>query len=853
MLRVSTPLVHISEQLFAALAGNPVGSIESVTQAKLITPNERLAREFQSAFAQFASTLGNSWRKPEILSFRQWQIESYLRLCEVKPHLPKLLSANELIARAHRVLPNQLPAAMVRNMLTNWQVVTQYQIPLDECQGHELFCHWAKSLNEQLGSAGEISTSQISGLLRAEGVTPHGRLVFTEMEEITKAESSYLQLLCEQGSLAKYQSSEVLPVTTVADISHTAGKAKPVKKHGVLAAASMNQEWQAAARWAASVKMKDPTATIGIVVPELDQHYHHCALEVGTVLDPANGSRSATFDITGGTPLVDQPVWQHAVALLSGLLAPTSHDEILKLCHSPFVHLDPELQRAITHSGQLISLADMVSKVATLQAQKLSELVASINTISSLSSAIKWFLDVLQVVEWPNLGNVESHQYQAWQRTLAIFRQLALQSSNGISPNEIAGKETLEASLAIVRHALADTVFAPQRPATDIQVLGVLETTGLKFSHLWVCHVDANRFPGQHRRLSYIPNKVAQSHGVPRTSAQAEMEFARRLFSRWVGTSEEIRFSFTANIDDAPQQVSPLLSVSKSQIAVTKPRWQRQKTNLEAWHDDHGPVLQGQPKSTGVRLLETYTRCPFQSFARFRLGIDQARQPPLLADHLDRGNLAHRILQLLLEHGPSQNQIATITSAEIESAIERAFTELDREFPQRFLEFEKDRLLNLIEDWLQVETARQPFKVLQTEQRYQLDLDAFDLNIRIDRLDEVDGETLVIDYKTGRTSLQGVLADNLSNVQLPVYALLDDRIAGVAYAELGTGRLQGIGNGSCQDIQSIDDWHETKADWRAQVNNIANEFVSGRAEVAPASAEACRYCDLQSFCRISEA
>ena len=41
--------------------------------------------------------------------------------------------------------------------------------------------------------------------------------------------------------------------------------------------------------------------------------------------------------------------------------------------------------------------------------------------------------------------------------------------------------------------------------------------------------------------------------------------------------------------------------------------------------------------------------------------------------------------------------------------------------------------------------------------------------------------------------------------------------------------------------------------WRARLASLADEFLDGRADVAPANgALTCRYCDLGSLCRIAE-
>ena len=41
-------------------------------------------------------------------------------------------------------------------------------------------------------------------------------------------------------------------------------------------------------------------------------------------------------------------------------------------------------------------------------------------------------------------------------------------------------------------------------------------------------------------------------------------------------------------------------------------------------------------------------------------------------------------------------------------------------------------------------------------------------------------------------------------------------------------------------------------DWKNTLGNLADEFIKGRADVEPREIAVCRYCHLDSFCRIGE-
>ena len=70
---------------------------------------------------------------------------------------------------------------------------------------------------------------------------------------------------------------------------------------------------------------------------------------------------------------------------------------------------------------------------------------------------------------------------------------------------------SFEAALELLTLHLQSQMFAPQRPASQVQVLGLLETTGFDYSHLWVCGMDANSFPQTASLNPFIPTEIARN------------------------------------------------------------------------------------------------------------------------------------------------------------------------------------------------------------------------------------------------------------------------------------------------------------------------------------------------------
>lgn len=175
--------------------------------------------------------------------------------------------------------------------------------------------------------------------------------------------------------------------------------------------------------------------------------------------------------------------------------------------------------------------------------------------------------------------------------------------------------------------------------------------------------------------------------------------------------------------------------------------------------------------------------------------------------------------------------------------------------------------------WLEVELTRAPFTVEAVEQRRTVRIGGLSLSIQLDRVDQVAGRRLLIDYKSGNTSRAGWFGERPDEPQLPLYALALDAdghqhgsVAALCFARLRRAQegFDGIGEDetwmpglkalgaqakSAGPHRDFADMTELKAHWAQVLTALAEEFASGQARVDPKPL-ACRYCDVRALCRV---
>ena len=180
----------------------------------------------------------------------------------------------------------------------------------------------------------------------------------------------------------------------------------------------------------------------------------------------------------------------------------------------------------------------------------------------------------------------------------------------------------------------------------------------------------------------------------------------------------------------------------------------------------------------------------------------------------------------------------------------------------------------MIRTLCELERKRAPFTVRETELERALPLAGAELRIRIDRLDALNaGGLAILDYKSGRAVPGDWYSERPSHPQLLAYlAAVGDETVAMATVSVTARevRFDGVAKDASllpkvravepgvraaeegDDVESGGAWSHWQREWRARVEQLAADFVAGRAPVDPRP-KACEYCQVVSICRISDA
>jgi len=870
--------------------------------ATVVVSGERLARAVRLAYGEAQQAAGATvWERPDVFAYRAFLDRLYDRAADAAfsdaaQRLPKRLSTAACESHweeAIRVSPQGAgllqPAATAREAARTWTLTQAYRVPLERIaagdEDAQAFAAWTETFLASSHEGGWLEDARLVDWLatraRAGELTLPKRILFAGFDEQTPQQQEFIESLKTGGC----------PVDVLAMQPDVALRAQR------RVADDAEDERRAAAAWARRLLEQDPSASIGIVAQDLDE----CRAALARALDDALCPGSAAgqdvaraYDLSLGLPLNSYPVVHAALAVLDLLRRRTPFPTVSLLLRSPFLagadaEREPRARLELRLRGRVseeIGLRALRSFAAGLggvprlmgSLQSLLDKVATQPPRQAPSAWARDFADALTSTGWPGERALDSGEYQ----TVTALRELM---GSLVHLDAALGTVPLGEALTRLRRLCAEHIFQPAGADAPVQVLGLLETSGLSFDHLWVMGMSDAAWPPGPRPAAFIPARLQREYTLPHASAAIELKFARRLTERLLASASAAVVSSPASEADEELRPSPLISHLPS-VEMPLPAGTRAyRVQLQAEHgrametyiDARGPGLQaGAQVRGGAYLLGSQSACPFQAFGTYRLHAKPLEEPALGPDALERGSLMHAVLHAVWSELKDHAALAVLDGSArrglvgrcVDTVVMARAKTLPEVYTPRVAELEQERLTRRVSAWLELEAKRPPFRVRESEREHSLKIGPLTLLTRIDRIDELaDGGRLLLDYKTGRVKLQSWLDERPDDPQLPLYALGERTgLAAVSFACLKPGETgfvglsarggmpEGIGVYAEKKVRPADapDWDSLLAFWDKNLTALAEEYAAGDARVSPKRPQTCEHCHLSTVCRIHE-
>ena len=356
-------------------------------------------------------------------------------------------------------------------------------------------------------------------------------------------------------------------------------------------------------------------------------------------------------------------------------------------------------------------------------------------------------------------------------------------------------------------------------PLSGMQVMGILETRCLDFENLIILGLNENKWPRKFTAPSFIPVNIRKGFGLPGIDEQDAMYayYFYRLLQRsktisatystlkeGISTGELSRYGYQLKYDSNQKPATVNLDFRFSNDPpdpiIVKGSAAKQSVLLERNSEE---------KPLSPTAVNTWLQCRLRFYFRYILKLPE---PDEVKDEIDSpvfGNIFHETVENLYK--PFVGKVVKKTDLEkiqkdkirIENEIRKAIGRNYFKYKEPFkkpvklegktvLIFENTK--TFVKRLLEIDMQQAPFELVALEGNYKT---SFNLNLnnektpvfvggKIDRIDKVNDEVRVIDYKTGNvTSFTFKALDELfeKDLEKPKKEILQALIYSLVYKD----------------------------------------------------------------------
>lgn len=825
--------------------------------ATVITPNNRLSNQLLHDYYVNFLTDNRAIDKPRCIPYKTFlnqlfnQIENQKKPILISPNQQRHIWRN-ILNHSHKHIVNDGLLAEIQDA---YKRCMQWRIDFKDPDFFKTdetaqFAEWQAQFTQILTKKNLISAEELVKYIISKPNFPQiNTLIWVAFDEYTPGQIALQDLFQAQNVVQLHYD---LP--------------KKITQALQYSAKDKLDEYQNMLDWIIS-RRKAGDKKIGIVVPNLQNEATELQRRLKRFIPEEE------FSLSLGKSLIEYPLVMHALQWLSITKKNITQEQAKILLFSPFI---------TGSKGEFIQRAALLLENTLLKEQHipfkffideiklklpiLSNLLKNLTPYPEHAHPMQWaklFKSRLHELGFPGDYVLDSASYQCYQAFISTFDELM---QLGLITTNINAVDALNALEDVIK----STIFQTKQPTTPIQVLGILEASGCSFDSIWVTGLTDLAMPKKTDFSAFIPISLQRANNMPHSSTEKELKLAQITLTRLKRGCDNIVFSYPRLIGDLPQLPSPLIIGFPKLNSNSTPTLEIE-SELINYHENYTiPLYETETIKGGTKLLANQAMCPFKAFAAHRLHLKPSPQTCEGLDLSERGQLLHKILELVWGSLKTQANLLKTSTKElnqlIEISINKALEPLVKKSTLSFSsipqEVEFNRLSQLIMTELLWEKERTPFAIEALEETFSLNLAGIIFQVRVDRIDTLlsqDNEFLgkmVIDYKTSLPTYKPWNEERPEAPQLLLYALLDEKINALLFIQLKKGQITCSGLSELptdiigfQALKNNEKWSFYQEQWHKQLSELVLEFKNGECAPKPTRNATCTQCEFQNLCR----
>ncbi len=314
-------------------------------------------------------------------------------------------------------------------------------------------------------------------------------------------------------------------------------------------------------------------------------------------------------------------------------------------------------------------------------------------------------------------------------------------------------------------------------PFNGLQIMGMLESRCLDFDTVIITSVNEGILPAGKSTNSFIPYDLKRAYNLPTYKEKDAIytyhfyrliQRAKKVYliynteDEGVAGGEKSRFLLQLEIDNRPNH-----TLNKYIVATEVPKPSKQLLHVYKNENIITKLKQLANHGLSPSALTSYIRNPLDFYYKYVLGINEADQVEETIAANTLGTVIHNTLEAFYK--PLENKNVTIN--DLKKMKDQIDNQLQKEFRQEYsnlnitqgknlliFEVAKRYIFNFLTSEEEILKKGAELKIVSIENNLKAELHIPELGApvfikgKVDRIDILDGQLRVIDYKTGRVT-----------------------------------------------------------------------------------------------------
>jgi len=363
-----------------------------------------------------------------------------------------------------------------------------------------------------------------------------------------------------------------------------------------------------------------------------------------------------------------------------------------------------------------------------------------------------------------------------------------------------------------------------------ITVMGVLETRGVHFEGVVIVDFNEGVVPATSSKDQFLNSQVRAFANLPTKNDREALQ--KQYYKRLLEQASQSVILYSTADNKLPSKFLYELGLEKAeQTQAQFNLLYDQISQLQVVDDPEVLDFDAYSITWSASRLKTYLECKRKYYYRYIQKIQAKKE-----EELNEGVFLHLLLDHLhREHESYHSQEEMQKNINILMDKLLPFDDAQTQYKKLLW---KEKLKGFVE--IQITHFKAGWKVLEREKEFQAEIAGLKFKGRIDRIDQNERDTLILDYKSGSTSgAQSKNMEKITDLQMSIYA----QMLSTKYQNINLAFVKLFENGKIEEITALEEKSERLAEVIIELKQTKS-FVAQKCE----NLQTCKYCEFMLMC-----